>query len=139
MKTLRILDRWWFWLAFMIMAELLTTGNFVISTILLFVGLAGLIRSIVRAAIARKRRGPPSDWYCPVCGTVARPRTVTKGNFGLEFFLWLLFIIPGLIYTLWRISNQSKGCPACKAIMIPGNSPVAREAMAHRQVPAQSG
>jgi len=61
--------------------------------------------------------------YCPNCGTVAKPKKVTKGSFLIEVFLWLLFIIPGVIYSLWRLTTKAEVCPKCGAPnMIP--SPV---------------
>ncbi len=52
---------------------------------------------------------------CPACGTQGEPATATKGSFIIEIILWLCFIIPGLIYTVWRISSRHPICPVCKA------------------------
>ena len=71
------------------------------------------------------------DLYCPNCGTVAAPKKVTKGSFFIEVFLWLLFIFPGLIYSLWRLTSRTTACPQCGAgNMIPTDSPKARQALA---------
>ena len=75
---------------------------------------------------------------CPNCGTVAAPKTYTKGSFVLEVFLWLLLIVPGLIYSIWRVTSRYKGCPACGAsAMIPLGTPRANELMAHRSQAGQ--
>lgn len=67
--------------------------------------------------------------YCPNCGTVAKPKKVTKGSFLIEVFLWLLFIIPGVIYSLWRLTTKAEVCPKCGAPnMIPSDSPKALQA-----------
>ena len=67
-----------------------------------------------------------SSMFCPNCGTVGAPKTITKGSFLIEFILWLAFLIPGLIYSIWRLSSRYQACPACKAPnMIPTNSPLA--------------
>lgn len=72
------------------------------------------------------------ELYCPNCGSVAKPTSHTKGSFAIEVILWLCFIIPGIIYSLWRLSSRERTtCPTCRAPnMIPLDSPRAREAIA---------
>ena len=61
---------------------------------------------------------------CPICGHRGYSRTITPGSFLIELALWLFMIIPGLIYSLWRLSARKQGCPACgSSPMIPLNSP----------------
>lgn len=68
-----------------------------------------------------------AERYCTVCGTVARPATVTKGSMLMEIAMWLFFIVPGLIYSLWRLTTRHQACPACgAAAIVPLNSPAAR-------------
>ena len=43
------------------------------------------------------------NMYCTNCGTVAEPKKHTPGTFLTEAVLWLFLIIPGLIYSVWRI------------------------------------
>ncbi len=50
---------------------------------------------------------------CPNCGTRGEPKTITKGSTLIELVLWLCFIIPGLIYSIWRLTSRQPGCPAC--------------------------
>ena len=70
------------------------------------------------------------ELYCQHCGAVAAPKKVTKGSFLIEIFLWLMLIVPGLIYSLWRLTTKEKVCPRCGAPnMIPIDSPRAREAL----------
>jgi hypothetical protein len=53
---------------------------------------------------------------------------VIKGSFLMEFVLWLFFIVPGVIYTVWRLTTVAKGCPVCGAeSMIPVHSPMGRK------------
>lgn len=51
---------------------------------------------------------------CALCGYVGPAKRVTKGSFLIELLLWFFFIIPGLIYSIWRLSNKVKICPKCK-------------------------
>jgi hypothetical protein len=57
--------------------------------------------------------GKGITFKCPNCGHIGQPVLRTKGSFGLEICLWLLFIIPGLIYSIWRLTSKEKGCPDC--------------------------
>lgn len=68
--------------------------------------------------------------YCTACGTVAKPAKKTPGSFLVELVLWLFFLLPGLVYSLWRLSNKKKVCPACGSeVLVPTTSPVAQRAM----------
>jgi hypothetical protein len=61
---------------------------------------------------------------CTNCGTHGKPRTHTKGSLVIEIMAWLLFLVPGLLYSLWRLSSRYRGCPSCGAPnMIPEDSP----------------
>ena len=69
--------------------------------------------------------------YCPNCGTVAVPKKYMKGTFVTELLLWLFFLLPGLIYSIYRLSSKYEGCPACEfKEVVPLSSPVARAALA---------
>jgi hypothetical protein len=71
------------------------------------------------------------DMYCTNCGTVARPRQQIKGSFLIEVMLWLCFLVPGIIYSIWRLTTKAIVCPRCGAPnMIPTASPKARAALA---------
>ena len=52
---------------------------------------------------------------CANCGTTAIPVKHTKGNLLIEIILWIMFIIPGLIYSIWRLTTKEDVCPKCKA------------------------
>ena len=41
---------------------------------------------------------------CTVCGSVGFPKKVTPGSFLVELGLWIFFILPGVIYSVWRLS-----------------------------------
>lgn len=62
---------------------------------------------------------------CSNCGTIGKPKTVTKGSIWIEIILWLFLIIPGIIYSIWRLTTRAKVCPSCGAEkMIPLDSPM---------------
>ncbi len=61
---------------------------------------------------------------CSDCGNIGFPKKITPGSFFIELILWLMMILPGLIYSIWRLTNRKEGCPKCSGtIMIPLNSP----------------
>lgn len=71
---------------------------------------------------------PGKPKICPSCGTVGVPSRKTRGSLAIEIVLWLLFIIPGLIYSLWRQSTRYESCPACGGMgMIPMDTPAGAE------------
>lgn len=71
--------------------------------------------------------------YCPLCGTVARPKTRTKGSVVIEVILWLMIILPGLIYSIWRLTTREQVCPSCGAPnMMALDSPKAKAALARQ-------
>jgi hypothetical protein len=76
---------------------------------------------------------PRGAKYCQRCGTVATPTRRTKGSFLIEVFLWLMLLIPGLIYSLWRLTSKAWVCPKCGSEdIIPLDSPKARAALEQR-------
>ncbi len=50
---------------------------------------------------------------CPNCKYEGKSKTAIKGNFLIEIVLWLFFIIPGVIYSLWRSTSRHPICPSC--------------------------
>lgn len=61
---------------------------------------------------------------CPSCGSQGYSKIKTKGSIWIEVVLWLCLIVPGLIYSLWRMSSRHEVCPVCdKEGMIPSDSP----------------
>ena len=74
--------------------------------------------------------------YCTSCGAMGFPKTHVKGNIGVEILLWLFLLIPGIFYSLWRLSSKEKVCPKCgKPNMIPMDSPIAQK-MVYEQAKA---
>lgn len=45
----------------------------------------------------------------------------------MELGLWLLLLLPGLIYSIWRIAGRYPGCPVCNSKnIIPLGTPMAK-------------
>ena len=68
------------------------------------------------------------ELLCTNCGYQGKPKLVVKGSILIELVLWICFIIPGLIYSIWRLTTKHKACPSCGAPnMIPLDSPRAQQ------------
>lgn len=67
-------------------------------------------------------------FICTSCGYLGESRTITKGNFLIEVILWLFLVVPGLIYTIWRLTSKHSACPKCgNPSMIPVDTPKGQE------------
>jgi len=68
------------------------------------------------------------DWVCTRCHWVGSPKSFVRGSFLIEVVLWLAACLPGLIYTLWRLSTRGQCCGQCGALeLIPVGSPRGQE------------
>jgi hypothetical protein len=68
------------------------------------------------------------DVVCPSCGHVGDTTTVTKGHFALEVVLWLCFLVPGIIYSVWRLTTRYEACPVCgNPHLLPRSAPMAQK------------
>jgi hypothetical protein len=66
-----------------------------------------------RGSFSLSSSSADSTFICSNCGTRGRPTTRTRGSFFIELILWICLIIPGLIYSIWRLTTRHKVCPAC--------------------------
>lgn len=65
---------------------------------------------------------------CKDCGYVGEPVVITKGQFWVEVAMWLLFILPGIVYSVWRLASRVDGCASCGGQnLIPIASPEGRK------------
>lgn len=66
-----------------------------------------------------------NEMICSNCGYKGVVKKKAKGSFGMEIVLWCLFLVPGLIYSFWRITNKAFFCPGCNTAdsMIPITTP----------------
>lgn len=61
---------------------------------------------------------------CKVCGYVGKPKTQMKGSTLIGLLLLFLFVIPWLVYDLWRQSTKKDVCAKCKSPeIIPVDTP----------------
>lgn len=72
----------------------------------------------------RKREGSTLETVCAQCETVGDSKVRMPGSFVVELALYLLWILPGVIYTVWRYTNTERACTACGAkTLLPVDSP----------------
>jgi ribosomal protein L37E len=61
---------------------------------------------------------------CTTCGFQGKPKTRTKGSIWIEIVLWICMILPGVIYSIWRLTTREQVCPKCgNPTMIPLDTP----------------
>lgn len=69
------------------------------------------------------------DLFCTRCHEAGKPKSVTKGSFLIELVLWICFIVPGVCYSLWRLTTRHKACRSCGGdALVPMHSNAARAA-----------
>lgn len=78
--------------------------------------------------VAGKPERAPQQLICTRCRSATNhPATITKGSFAMEVVLWFLILIPGLIYSTWRLTSRHAGCPTCSSdALIPVETPTGR-------------
>lgn len=73
---------------------------------------------------------------CKNCGYQGYPKIKTPGLFAYEILLYFLLIIPGLAYSLWRLTHRYTMCPVCaQTNMLPMSSPIAKQIAASLNPP----
>lgn len=77
---------------------------------------------------------PPSSTLntaliCKQCGTAHQGERVLPGNGWIEFVLYIAYVFPGIIYSIWRRSKkQTPTCAACGSRELVGlDTPVGRK------------
>ena len=81
-----------------------------------------------------EKYGP--QYICTNCGYEGEPVSYTPGSFWIELALWICFVVPGLIYSIWRLSARKKVCPECKSpYMIPLDTPMGEKL--HQELPKE--
>jgi RNA polymerase subunit RPABC4/transcription elongation factor Spt4 len=54
-----------------------------------------------------------SQLVCTTCHTVGRTKTQIKGTLITEIILWIFFLVPGMLYSIWRLASKQRVCAAC--------------------------
>ncbi len=69
-----------------------------------------------------------SQGLCTSCAYVGETKAISKGSVKTGIILWFFFLIPGLIYSIWRFLSRHEVCPICgQATIIPADSPKAQK------------
>ncbi len=62
---------------------------------------------------------------CTKCGSVDETKSFTPGSILLEIVAWCLLIVPGVLYSFWRLSARKRVCAVCgSSDLVPADSPV---------------
>jgi hypothetical protein len=70
----------------------------------------------------------PEPFICRKCGHIGPQELIRKGKLSIEIILWLLFIVPGLIYSIWRRTGRYFACKQCGTHhIVPLESPLGKE------------
>lgn len=82
----------------------------------------------------------PASYYCNSCGSYSLT-PLMKGSLWVELVLYLFWIAPGIIYSVWRRTAKPNVCPLCKAAgLVPAagaktrGSPIAYEELQSNNV-----
>lgn len=83
------------------------------------------------AAAQRAAEIPAKTLICTSCGAVGNVKNHTPGSIWIEILLWCFFLVPGLIYTIWRYTQRGRVCAACgDKRLIPVGTPKGRALLA---------
>lgn len=64
--------------------------------------------------------------FCKSCGHSGSSRIRTQGSIAIEIVLWICFIVPGVIYSIWRMTTKRPVCESCGSNdLVPPDSPIA--------------
>lgn len=79
------------------------------------------------AAVLSKNTVSPKTLICTACGALDSAKTHTPGSIWIEILLWCVFLIPGVIYSIWRHTQRGRVCASCgDKHLIPVGSPKGR-------------
>lgn len=82
--------------------------------------------------LLKPKKGPAR--VCTVCHHHGPSKQQTRGSTGVELVLWLLLIIPGVIYSVWRLSTKRWVCESCGSeAIVPPESPAGKKLLTQQQ------
>jgi hypothetical protein len=91
---------------------------------------AALVWFIVRVF----KPAPGPSMACLTCEHVGPTATRARGSLGMEVALWLLLIVPGMIYSVWRVTGKRPVCQQCGSdALVPSQSPAGRRLLTQAQ------
>lgn len=65
---------------------------------------------------------------CTTCGSIGTPHTITRGSFMMEVGLWILILLPGILYSIWRLTTRYKACMQCGGgDLVPVHTPMGKK------------
>lgn len=100
----------------------------------LIVGLFLLSLALLFTMVLRRADKASKKFLCKSCGAVGKAKSITPGSFLIEIILWIAFIVPGILYSLYRVTKRHSACPVCKSReIIPVNSPLAVKVLAENR------
>lgn len=68
---------------------------------------------------------------CTRCGTAHNTSDTLPGSGWIELVLWLFWLLPGVIYSIWRRGKRRPVCAACGSHdLVPLESPEGRRLVA---------
>jgi hypothetical protein len=103
---------------------------------MVFLVVVGIILAVL-IAFDRMREWP--EQICTRCYQVSEAKPKVQGSFLIEVILWLAFIIPGIIYSVWRMTTKRIVCPACNsAEMVPTDTVRGKVLLEERKKLSQS-
>lgn len=58
-------------------------------------------------------RGRTYQITCPNCKYEGEAKKTARGSTVTEVILWICFLLPGLLYSTWRLTTRTVRCPQC--------------------------
>ena len=92
--------------------------------------LALVIAVIVKVFESRSVNNSGLKMICRDCGSISQETQNSKlrGSGWITFILLLCYIVPGLIYMIWRRGDKAKICAKCGSKnIIPADSPIGKK------------
>lgn len=109
-------------------------GSFNVFHVLLLVMVVFVVALPIYIIAQLFKKNPPR--FCGDCGTEGPPRLDTRGSIFIEILLWLCFLVPGLIYSIWRLTTKRQVCASCGGErLLPPESPMAQKMRAELAQP----
>jgi hypothetical protein len=106
-------------------------GSFSLFHWLIAAGVLFALYKIIKSMDSSTHSAANPAFHCMTCGTDGPGKTRTRGSIAIEIILWLCFLVPGLVYSIWRLTTRREVCTACGSeTIVPFSAPAA---ISHRQ------